>query len=178
MWRFAPMADDYVLEWHSRDLDSTIIPREVAAVEEWRKTNLSFHVMRDNPVHGTSMLGGMFGILQNTDVRKISRRDDFNKMIRGHSSLWDKGYDQSALTLVVAPHAENDTLAHDSYLCQSTFISGSIIVPFPTQRLSGPNFTKPKSEVPNFVGNTGNYAIDKVCPVACRPKNHSDWKLC
>jgi len=32
--------------------------------------------------------------------------------------------------------------------------------------------------VPNFVGNTGNYAIDHVCPEECRPKDHKDWLLC
>ena len=178
MWRFAPMSDDFVLEWHSRDLDATVIPREVAAVNEWKKTNFGFHVMRDNPVHGTSILGGMFGILQDTNTRKSLRRNEFNEMIHKHSSSWDKGHDQSVLSMVVAPHAANDTLAHDSYLCQEFFIRGSITVPFPTQRLSGPNFTLPIPEVPNFVGNTGNYAINIVCPEACRPKNHKDWKLC
>ena len=129
-------------------------------------------------VHGTSILGGMFGILQDTNLRKTLRREEFSEMIQKHSSSFDKGHDQSALSLVVAPRAANDTLAHDSYLCQSVFISGSITLPFPTQRLSEPNFTKPKNETPNFVGNTGNYAIDIECPEACRPKSHKDWKLC
>ena len=29
LWRYAPMSDQFVDEWHSRDLDSTIIQREV-----------------------------------------------------------------------------------------------------------------------------------------------------
>jgi len=49
LWRFAPMADEYVAEWHSRDLDATILEREVSAVQEWKKTNYTFHIMRDNP---------------------------------------------------------------------------------------------------------------------------------
>jgi len=36
VWRFAPMADPLVSEWHSRDLDSSISAREVAAVIDWR----------------------------------------------------------------------------------------------------------------------------------------------
>jgi len=58
------MADENVVEWHSRDLDSTIIDSEVEAVKEWRKTNYTFHIMRDHPSHNTNILGGMFGVLQ------------------------------------------------------------------------------------------------------------------
>ena len=37
-WRFAPMADPYVDEWHSRDLDAWMLQREVDAVKEWKST--------------------------------------------------------------------------------------------------------------------------------------------
>ncbi len=32
------MADPYVDEWHSRDLDAWMLPREVDAVNEWKST--------------------------------------------------------------------------------------------------------------------------------------------
>ena len=57
------MADGYVTEWHSRDLDSKLNKRERAAVDEWLATNHTYHVMRDNKHHGTAILGGMFGKL-------------------------------------------------------------------------------------------------------------------
>lgn len=41
----------------SRDLDSKISARETAAVDEWLQSKKSFHIMRDNPQHGTAMLG-------------------------------------------------------------------------------------------------------------------------
>ena len=68
-------------------------------------------------------------------------------------------------------------MVHDSYLCQSNFIKGSHPAAFPTQRISGANFTLPKTR--NFVGN--NYRAPKIaieCPEECRPKDHKDWKLC
>ena len=65
-WRFAPMADPYIEEWHSRDLDATIIQREVDAVNDWKKSGKGFHIMRDHPGHGAQILGGMFGARQNT----------------------------------------------------------------------------------------------------------------
>jgi len=225
LWRFAPMADDYVSEWHSRDLDATILEREVAAVQEWKKTNYTFHIMRDNPAHGAPLLGvnsinilrtnflyerrflrtrnyrkdaktkssykkcmlktlmkltagGMFGIQQHTNDSKQMRKAEFIRMLQEFGSGWSKGNDQTALAVVLMAPASEDSVVHDSYLCQGLFIKGALSLPFPTQRLSGPNFTIPGIGIPNFVGNTGNYAINHTCPEECRPKNHKDWLLC
>jgi hypothetical protein len=179
LWRFAPLADDFVFEWHSRDLDSQILPREVAAVEDWKKTNFTFHIMRDNPAHGTNIMGGMFGVRQESPEKKKRRKEEFDQMIKEYGQGWTKGRDQIALAIVVTPSAFNDSLVHDSYLCRSEFyMRGAKSAPFPTQRVSGPNFTLPDPVEPNFVGNTGNYAINEKCPVECRPENHKDWILC
>ena len=58
MWRFTPMIDPLVSEFHSRDLDSIVTAREVAAVNEWlgAKTK-SFHIMRDHKQHGSAIPG-------------------------------------------------------------------------------------------------------------------------
>ncbi len=46
----------------SRDLDSRINPREVAAVEEFLASDKAkVHVMRDHPAHVAFMMGGMWG---------------------------------------------------------------------------------------------------------------------
>ncbi len=42
LWRFAPMADSLVEEWHSRDLDSRVTAREAAAVEDWLRNRSDF----------------------------------------------------------------------------------------------------------------------------------------
>ena len=178
LWRFAPMADEFVAEWHSRDLDATILEREVSAVQEWKKTNYTFHIMRDNPAHGAPLLGGMFGIQQHTNDSKQKRRAEFNRMLQEYGSGWSKGNDQTALAIVLTGPAFEDSVVHDSYLCLISNIKGALPLPFPTQRLSGPNFTKPSGGVPNFVGNTGNYAISDICPEECRPKDHKDWLMC
>lgn len=49
MWRFLVMVDPLVDRFLSRDIDSEIIPREVAAVQQWLNSNYTFHVMRDHP---------------------------------------------------------------------------------------------------------------------------------
>lgn len=51
----------------SRDLDSRITFRELAAVQEWLTTpDKSIHAMRDNPAHNIGLLGASWG----TDLTK------------------------------------------------------------------------------------------------------------
>ena len=45
----------------SRDLDSRITAREVAAVEEWLQSGAPLHSMRDHPAHKSSLMGGAWG---------------------------------------------------------------------------------------------------------------------
>lgn len=58
LWRFLPLLDGSVEMMLSRDLDSNVSEREVAAVREWMNSNLSFHIMRDHPQHGVFILAG------------------------------------------------------------------------------------------------------------------------
>ena len=61
-WRFFPMLDPQVSHMVSRDLDSLINDREVAAVQEWLRSDKAFHFMRDHPAHGTEILGSGWGV--------------------------------------------------------------------------------------------------------------------
>ena len=70
LWRFLPVLDPSVDVMVSRDLDSRLTTREQAAVEEWLNTGLAFHVMRDNPQHGTEILGGMWGARMDSGLRE------------------------------------------------------------------------------------------------------------
>lgn len=63
MWRWYPIADDFVDYFMSRDSDSVTIQREKDSVDVWlnERINTLFHVMRDNPYHNVHILGGMWG---------------------------------------------------------------------------------------------------------------------
>lgn len=61
-WRFLPTIDVQVSQFMSRDLDSLINKREVAAVQEWLRTRKSFHIMRDHPLHLAEIMGGLWGM--------------------------------------------------------------------------------------------------------------------
>jgi hypothetical protein len=58
MFRFLVMLDPNVDVFISRDSDSVILQREVDAVEEWLRSNYTFHVMRDHPFHYAAILAG------------------------------------------------------------------------------------------------------------------------
>jgi hypothetical protein len=51
IWRFLPASDETVRLMISRDLDSPLIDRERAAIDEWLLSNWTFHSMRDHPFH-------------------------------------------------------------------------------------------------------------------------------
>ena len=53
----------------SRDLDSRLNERELAAVQEWLDSSKEFHFMRDHPQHGTTILGGVWGCKMTETVR-------------------------------------------------------------------------------------------------------------
>lgn len=58
MFRYLVMLDPNIDIFVSRDVDSLIWPREVDAVEEWLRSNYTFHVMRDHMYHGSIILAG------------------------------------------------------------------------------------------------------------------------
>lgn len=60
-WRFLPLIDVTVDLFLSRDSDTQILPREVAAVNRWLQMNSTFHIIRDHPLHDSQILGGIIG---------------------------------------------------------------------------------------------------------------------
>jgi hypothetical protein len=57
--RFTPASFSDVM--YSRDLDSPISDREIAAMKEFEQSDKLFHIMRDHPWHKTRIPGGMWG---------------------------------------------------------------------------------------------------------------------
>lgn len=170
MWRFVAMGDPLVSEFLVRDVDSVILPREVAAVEQWRNNSTALiHVMRDHPSHNGVILAGMWGGSRKRGAATLTSL--LAGMIRWPPrNLWD--YDQMLLKRVVWPEVLDNMLAHDSYFCGNPhFRSWRPSVPFPTRRDGflfvgwGPARGEEQSGI-----------ID--CPVQCRPPNHLDWSLC
>ena len=172
IWRFLPTLDPQVDLVLSRDLDSLISDREVAAVQEWLESGRPMHAMRDHPLHATTILGGMWGANLTTDQ---TRRDwsvswDFIFADKDAFVPWSsKGQDQTLLHRhVYVKWAKEDGLMmqHDSYLCEG--FRGT--VGWPTRR----NLT----EKLNFVGCTFSQSEPFVrkCPEKCR--RIQEWEFC
>ena len=162
IWRFAPMSDPDVAEFHSRDLDSRPSEREKAAILDWKRSNAKYHVMRDHPMHGRVPIpGGLFGM-------KITSGDkfDFAAMLEMAMDRPWKGLDQVILELIIYPNFFiKSALIHDSFSCNSRPKNEKkFIRPFPTKRLEK-----------NFVGSNGGI-ITKECPLNCR--KNKKWNFC
>ncbi|CAF1496572.1 unnamed protein product [Adineta steineri] len=173
IWRFLPAGDPLVDIMMSRDLDSAFTQRERAAVNAWIASNKSFHSMRDHPMHGVPMLGGLWGFrpsLNRTISRVIHNKIHNRELIRRYGGRAD----QTFLTSHVWPLAKASVIVHDSFLCKNGF--GHKSEAFPTQRPSA-------NETNCFVGcvrpccGTGKMPFGK-CPKECRPKDHPEWIYC
>ncbi|RNA36727.1 hypothetical protein BpHYR1_050669 [Brachionus plicatilis] len=169
MWRFLPIGDTFVDLFMSRDLDSDLLQREIDSVQEWLSSNNIGHIMRDNPAHGTYILGGMWSFKTSKD-RNLGK-EIFEDIINKNSStkfkprgISVKGYDQHFLSKHVYPRIKDKSTIHDSYLCKKYPKSK----PWPTQR-KGNCFV-------GRVGRCNETGVFKPCPKECRPHDHLDWK--
>jgi len=60
-WRFYAMTDPEVGVMISRDVDCRLTNRDAHAVNEWLQSGKAVHIMRDHPMHGEPIMGGMWG---------------------------------------------------------------------------------------------------------------------
>lgn len=99
----------------SRDCDSRLSARDFSAVSEWLESDKAFHIIRDHPAHGASILGGMwgarYGILKN--IRHMIA--DFLHR-RGMESNYYQ-IDQQFLYECVFPLVQPYSFVHDSFIC-------------------------------------------------------------
>ena len=124
--RFQPAAHPKVEAMISRDCDSRLSLREKVAVDAWMESDKGFHIMRDHPWHGSSILGGMWGC-RNGILKGIA--ESINEYSKGNFIQ----VDQNFLREHVWPKISNNALSHDE------FFNG---VPFP----------KPRKDWNDFVG--------------------------
>ena len=120
MWRYLPAKDKDVELFISRDCDSRINNREKAAVDQWLNSDKNFHIMRDHPYHGFSILGGMFGAKKNGF-------EILSNSIAGFDFQNSYGTDYNFFNSSLYPKIREDSLIHDEFFDKK---------PFPTMRLN------------------------------------------
>jgi hypothetical protein len=92
-----------------RDCDSRPNEREVAAVDEWIKSNKKFHIMRDHPSHWAPIMAGMFGA--KTGQLYLS----YKEIICSSALLNGKGVDQLFLANSWYKQIVTNSEIHDSF---------------------------------------------------------------
>ena len=102
-WRFFVAEDVEVDRYLVRDLDSDFGWRERAAVDEWIRSNLTFHSMADAENHNVPIMGGMWGGI-GSGKRRLPFTVKEQARQQGHVvSIAHKGGDQDFLASVFWP---------------------------------------------------------------------------
>ena len=167
-----------------------------------------FLFLSDHPHHGVKILGSGWGSKLVREETRMNWQKAWNsgftdKLVWAKRN--DYGPDQTFLQRYIFPFKKNlksfikkncryvwnwakaSSISHDSYTCKNYPRTKG----FPTQRKNEPNnfVASGKSELYNFVlfklififlllVVAENHTLWKVCPKACRPKNHPDWEHC
>ena len=71
-WRLLPLIDPTVDRYMSRDVDSQVNPREVAAVKQWLQSDYTFHVMRDHWAHIMPIMAGKLSLFVLLKLNQIN----------------------------------------------------------------------------------------------------------
>lgn len=138
-WRFRPMFDDPDIErFIVRDLDSKFTKREVRMVDEWTASGKPFHIVRDNPSHNVTILGGTWGAIPGCVPGFKDRMSHWLSMVqpepRNPRGLFH-GTDQIFLHACVWPFIKDNHCCHILAGCDKLKFNGQEIeVPEPEDR--------------------------------------------
>jgi len=110
-WRFLVADDSEVDLFLCRDCDARLTPKEAVAVDAWLRSGRSFHVMRDNVLHRSLILAGLWG--GQTNIRLQIARRIRRYFLHGTDQRY--GADQGFLANEIWPVIRDDVLIHDSY---------------------------------------------------------------
>jgi hypothetical protein len=122
-WRFLAADEAGFARWMIRDVDSRFSDREHRAVDEWIDSSLSFHAMRDHPLHTRPIMGCAFSGVRGalSSMRQII-------------SSWQRkgryGDDELMLAETVYPMIRNRMLVHDAFAKSYN----ELVRPFPVAR--------------------------------------------
>lgn len=173
LWRFLPVLDPMVDFTSSRDLDSPLTEREQIVVEKFVNSSFLFLSLRDHPLHGIPILGGLWTAAQYRNRLLFYRL--FSVLLdRIKVQRYTLSNDQTFLSEIVWPKVKDQTLAFDSFTC-GDFKHYGTQRPFPTQR---PSVDCHLGCVRPCCQNSSRVILPKQCPKECRPVNHFDWIYC
>jgi len=113
-WRFETSYDPDVAISIFRDADSRLSLREKYAVDEWIRSDKTFHIMRDHPYHKFPILGGMWGFKNNNKYPMQTLLESFDKTN-------NYGTDYKFFAEKLYPLIGEDKLVHDEFFDKKSF---------------------------------------------------------
>ncbi len=109
LWRFFAANDPTIDYFIVRDVDARLNSQDRIAVDEWLMSGMSFHIMRDHPIHAELMMGGLWGGIAGRLPNLVKV---LNKFYRGKNK---KFMDQIFLAEFVWPLIKTESLVHDEF---------------------------------------------------------------
>ena len=114
-WRFKLLNDNNVDVFLSRDADSRITDREIEFVNDFIKSDKSFHIIRDHPGHRIQILGGTFGV-KVKEFNKKYKIKNIDKYVNEYKNIYSeklkRNVDQYFLRENIWPLVKNDNYCH------------------------------------------------------------------
>jgi len=136
-WRFEPLKDLTIERFIVRDTDSRLNIREATAVKEWEKSNLEFHIMRDNKEHRAFICGGMWGAtsefikkiapVYDIELKKYLSNLTFYELYKSRGKYFNT--DQPFLWKYIWPRIINSHMAHIKDLPELRFTGRERLFP-------------------------------------------------
>jgi hypothetical protein len=120
-WRFEASYDKDIDITIFRDTDSRLTLREKLAVDEWLKSDKTFHIMRDHPYHNFPILGGMWGVKNKNNYNL----EEIIKKFYNEESSNRYGTDYEFFIKVLYPMIKENCIVHDEFFDK---------LPFPKKR--------------------------------------------
>ncbi len=113
LWRFRPLLDKSIERFIVRDTDGRLTQREKNCILDWKYSKKEFHIIRDNKMHGTRIMGGMWGA-----TSEFINRINYNNILENHDFENQPnvfGYDQDFLAAKIYPLVKDTACIHDNY---------------------------------------------------------------
>jgi hypothetical protein len=112
-WRFEVLKDKDVERFIVRDTDGRLTQREVNCVKDWERSGKEFHIIRDHAMHGTKIMGGMWGA-----TKKFADKINYDDLINQFNQLtYNNMYatDQEFLARMIYPLVKDTACIHDDW---------------------------------------------------------------
>lgn len=112
-WRFEVLKDHTIERFMVRDTDGRLTQREKNCVVDWEKSGKEFHIIRDNRMHNTKIMGGMWGA-----TKEFIDKINYDDLIQQFNSLTYKNLyatDQEFLARMIYPLIKDTACIHDDW---------------------------------------------------------------